>query len=176
MRWTIHGERWLYESDWVGLSLVDVELPSGARFEHHVIRVPQEACGVVVTDPDRGVLLLWRHRFTTDVWGWEIPAGRIDPGESREQAAHRETLEETGWRVGSLRHLTTYFPLSGTSDATFHLFVGTDAERVGDPTDTDEAERVEWLSWERVRHEIGSGGISEGMALTALLWILALEP
>ncbi len=47
--------------------------------------------------PARGVLLLWRHRFITDTWGWEIPAGGIDPGETPPDAAARETLEETGW-------------------------------------------------------------------------------
>ena len=76
----MHGERSVYESEWMNLSLVDVELPSGKRFEHHVLRMPCDAAGVVVDDPDRGVLLLWRHRFISDTWGWEVPAGRVDPG------------------------------------------------------------------------------------------------
>jgi 8-oxo-dGTP pyrophosphatase MutT (NUDIX family) len=175
MRWTVHGERWLYESDWVSLSLVDVELPSGARFEHHVVRMPAAAAGVVVDDPERGVLLLWRHRFTTDSWGWEIPAGRIDVGETPEVAGRRETLEETGWAPGALEHLTTYFPHNGTSDATFHLFHTESAEHVGDPTDTDEAERVEWVPWSTIRNEIAAGRVGDGLSLTALLWVLALR-
>ena len=71
MKWTVHGERMIYESPWVSLALADIEIPGGERFEHHVIRMPAEAAGTVVHDPDRGVLLLWRHRFTTDTWGWE---------------------------------------------------------------------------------------------------------
>ena len=66
----MHGERVIYDSEWVRLALTDVELPSGKRFEHHVVRMPYLAAGTVVDDPDRGVLLLWRHRFTTDTWGW----------------------------------------------------------------------------------------------------------
>lgn len=173
MRWTVHGERWLYESDWVGLSLVDVELPSGARFEHHVVRMPAHASGVVVSDPERGVLLLWRHRFTTDTWGWEIPAGRVDDGETPEDAGRRETLEETGWEPGPLRPITSYFPHNGTSDATFHLFRADGAEHRGEPTDPDEAERVEWLTWEQVRQELAAGHVGDGLSLTALLWVLA---
>lgn len=173
MRWTVHGERPLYESEWVNLVLSDVELPSGSRFEHHVIRMPAEAAGVVVHDDDLGVLLLWRHRFTTDTWGWEIPAGRVDAGETPEQAGARETLEETGWRPGPLRHLTTYFPHNGSSDATFHLFAAHGAERVGQPADTDEAERVEWLAWDRVRDEVAAGNMGDGLSLTAVLWCLA---
>lgn len=176
MRWTVHGERWLYESDWVGLSLVDVELPSGARFEHHVVRMPAQAAGVVVTDPSQGVLLLWRHRFITDSWGWEVPAGRIDEGETPAEAGRRETLEETGWQPGPVRQLTSYFAHNGTSDATFHLLAADGAEYVGEPTDPDEAERVEWVPWERVREEIAAGRVRDGLSLTALLWVLALEP
>jgi 8-oxo-dGTP pyrophosphatase MutT (NUDIX family) len=108
MRWTVHGERWIYESEWVGLSLVDVEQPSGARYEHHVVRMPAQAAGVVVMDDDRGVLLLWRHRFITDSWGWEVPAGRIDAGETPLAAGGRETLEETGWEPGPMRPLASY--------------------------------------------------------------------
>ena len=40
--------------------------------------------------------MLWRHRFITDSWGWEIPAGGVDAGETPEDAAAREVLEETG--------------------------------------------------------------------------------
>ena len=175
MRWTVHGERVLYDSEWMRLALTDVELPSGRRFEHHVMRMPAAASGVVVDVPDRGVLLLWRHRFTTDTWGWEIPAGRIDEGESPEEAGHRETLEETGWEPGPLRPLTTYFPHNGSSDATFHLLATDSATYVGEPTDPDEAERVEWVPRERVLEEVRAGKVGDGLSLTALLWHLSLD-
>src|SRR3954447_18080616 len=87
MRRTVHGEKPLYESEWVSLTLVDVELPDGRRFDHHVVRMGHPAAGVVVHDPARGLLLIWRHRFIPDAWGWEIPAGRLDPREAGAAAA-----------------------------------------------------------------------------------------
>jgi 8-oxo-dGDP phosphatase len=174
MQWQVHGERTIYDSEWVRLALTDVELPSGKRFEHHVVRMPHAAAGVVVDDPNRGVLLLWRHRFTTDTWGWEIPAGRIDPGETPEQAARRETVEESGWEPGPLTSMTTYFPHNGTSDATFHLFVTTTARHLGDPTDTDEADRVEWVPWDDIVAAMRRGEVGDGLSLTALLWRRAM--
>lgn len=173
MRWTVHGGRTVYRSDWVALELVDVEVPDGERFEHHVVRVPHPAAGVVVQDPDRGVLLLWRHRFITDSWGWEVPAGGIDEGETPEQGAAREVLEETGWRPGPMEHLATYHPSNGLSDQTFHLFLARGAEHVGDPEDPGESERIEWLPLDRVREELTGGGISDGLTLTALSYALA---
>jgi 8-oxo-dGTP pyrophosphatase MutT (NUDIX family) len=173
-RWRVHGERSLYESDWMNLRLVDVELPDGARFEHHVLRIPQPAAAVVVHDPARGVLLIWRHRFVVDTWGWEIPGGRIDKGETAEDAAARETLEETGWRPGSLRLIGAYHPLAGSVDQTFNVFLADGAAHEGDPHDRNETERVEWVPVPGVRELIRAGEISDGYSLTGLLWALEL--
>jgi 8-oxo-dGTP pyrophosphatase MutT (NUDIX family) len=174
VRWTIHGERSLYESEWVRLRLVDVEIPGGPRFEHHVVRAPQPAAGVVVIGEDRAsVLLLWRHRFITDTWGWEIPAGRVDAGESFEAAAAREVQEETGWQPGPLTRLGTYFPNNGVADTTFHLYVADGASPIGEPTDWSESERVEWVGVEDLRRAITAGEVGDGMSLTGLCWALA---
>ena len=172
MRWTVHGEEVLYASEWVGLTLVDVEIPGpqGRRFDHHVVRIPAPASGVVVHDPDRGVLLLWRHRFITDTWGWEVPAGKVDPGETAEEAAGREVLEETGWRPGPLRHLVSYAPANGVADHRYEVFWAHGATYVGEPADLTEADRIEWVPVERVRTEIASGRVDNGLSLTALLW------
>jgi len=174
VRWTVHGERSLYESEWMSLRLVDVELPSGPRFEHHVLRIPREAASLVVRDEAGRVLLLWRHRFITDTWGWEVPGGRIDEGESGEQAAARETLEETGWRPGPLRHLFSYHPMPGAVEQRFNVFLADGATQEREP-EPDEAARVEWVEPARVRELVLGGEVRDGYSLTALLWAMAAE-
>jgi 8-oxo-dGTP pyrophosphatase MutT (NUDIX family) len=174
MRWIVHGERVVYDSPWVRLALTDIEIPGGERFEHHVVRMPAEAAGTVVHDPERGVLLLWRHRFATDTWGWEVPAGRVDDGETPVQAAQREALEETGWRPGPIRLMTTYHPNNGTSDATFHLFAAEGATYEGEPTDASESERIEWVAVDALLTEMAAGRVMDGLSLTALLWWLTV--
>jgi 8-oxo-dGTP pyrophosphatase MutT (NUDIX family) len=173
VRWTVHGERTLYDSDWMRLTLVDVELPSGERFEHHVVRFPQEASGTVVRDPQRGILLLRRHRFTVDTFAWEVPAGRADHGESPEDAALRETAEETGWRPGPLRSLGSFHPMPGSVDQTFHVFEAEGAEQVGEP-DPDETAAVEWKPDDEVRRMLRDGSITDGLSLVALYRALEL--
>ena len=175
MEWIEHGERSIYESPWVSLRLVDVEVPGGARFEHHVVRRKLPAAGTVVHDSDRGVLLLWRHRFITRTWGWEVPAGRVEEGEDLADAAAREVLEETGWRPGPLRHLFGYHPTNGSSDTRFEVFAADAAEHVGDPTDASEADRVEWVPVATVRELVRSGELTDGLSLTALSWWLLHE-
>jgi 8-oxo-dGTP pyrophosphatase MutT (NUDIX family) len=171
-RWRVHGERSVYESDWVSLRLADVELPDGRRFDYHVVRSPRGAASVVAVDPSLGVLMVWRHRFITDTWGWEVPAGGLDDGESPEQAAARETLEETGWRPGPLRKLGVYYPSNGRSDERFHVFVADGAVEEGEP-DRTEAERVEWVPVDTLRAHIEAGLVQDGFSLTSVLWALA---
>ena len=96
-------------------------------------------------------------------------------GETPEQTAVRETLEETGWRPGPVRRLTTYFPHNGSSDATFHLFAAAGATEVGAPTDPSESERVEWVPLDTLRDEIRAGRVGDGLSLTALLWWFTFE-
>jgi 8-oxo-dGTP pyrophosphatase MutT (NUDIX family) len=172
MEWIEHGERTLYDSPWVTLALVDVEVPGGARFEHHVVRRRNPAAGVVVHDPDQGLLLLWRHRFITRTWGWEVPAGAVEAGESLEDAAAREVLEETGWRAGPLTHLFGYHPNNGLTDVRFEIFESAGASHVGEPTDPSEADRVEWVPVDQVRRLVRDGEVLDGLSLTSLSWWL----
>jgi 8-oxo-dGTP pyrophosphatase MutT (NUDIX family) len=174
VRWIVHGERSLYDSDWVNLRLVDVEIPGGTRFEHHVVRTRPAAGVVMVSDDRSSVLLLWRHRFITDTWGWEIPAGRVEDDETVEAAAAREAEEETGWRLtGPLRPLGPYFPNNGVADTAFHLFVAVGAAHVGEPTDWAESDKVEWVGLDEVRRAISGGEVLDGMSLTGLCWAMA---
>ena len=172
MKWITHGERELYASEWVRLTLVDVEVPDGPRFEHHVVRMPHFAAGTVVHDATRGLLLIHRHRFITDTWGWEVPAGRIDPGETAAEAAARETLEETGWRPGPLTQLFAYQPQNGVSDQRFNIFLADGATHVGPPSDPGESDRIEWIGLDDVRDLVQHGEMSDGLSLTAVLYAL----
>jgi 8-oxo-dGTP pyrophosphatase MutT (NUDIX family) len=166
-KWRVHGERRLYASEWLNVSLADVELPDGTRFDHHVVRLPHPAVGTIVTDGARGILLLRRHRFVTDTWGWEIPAGRVDPGETLEQAAERESIEETGWRPLGLEHLGFSHPTNGLMEQRFEYFVSSSADRVG-AFDRTETESVAWFDPEDVRTLMAQGEIPDGLSLTAL--------
>ncbi|MGH9063679.1 MAG: NUDIX hydrolase [Acidimicrobiales bacterium] len=174
MEWTVHGQRRVYESRWVNLDLLDVELPDGQRFEHHVVRMQRVAAAVVLDDADR-VLLLWRHRFIADSWGWELPTGIVEPGESAVAAAAREVEEETGWRPGPLRLLVSYQPCIGIADTPHDLFVAEGAERVGQPTDVTEAERVEWISLSEVPALIEQGKVRDAATLVGLLRVMLAE-
>ena len=131
--WRAHGERAIYDSPWVWLGQVDVEPPGGDRYWHHVVRL-RTAAVMALVDGEERVLMLWRHRFVPDRWGWELPGGLVDDGEEPAVAASRELAEETGYRAGQVEHLVSFQPMPGTVDAEHHVYVGGDPLRIGDPT------------------------------------------
>ncbi len=164
MEWQVRSRRTLYRSWFVELHVDRVELPDGRIIDHEVVSVPRDGAATVAVDPDRGMLLIHRHRFITGVWGWEVPGGLVEPGEQPIEAAAREFVEETGWEPGPLEHLTSLYPASGLSDQRFHLFLAPGARHVGEPTEQNEASRIEWRSFEQVGADVRSGAIADGVA------------
>lgn len=171
MKWQVHGAREVYSSPWVTISLVDVEVPGGRRYEHHAIS-SKDAAGVIVSDPDRGVMLMWRHRFLGDKWGYEVPGGMIEPGESPEEAARRECIEESGWSPGPLRLLQHFSPNAGQSTQTFWVYAAAGGEQVG-AAHSDEAERIDWVDDAQLRRIVADNQVLDGLSAIAVLHHLA---
>lgn len=173
--WQVHGRRWLYESRWVRLGLVDVELPDGQRFEHHVVWMPSAAMTALLDDAGNKVLLMWRHRFVPDVWNWELPGGLVEDGEDPAEAAAREVEEETGYRPRRLEHAVTFEPMIGMVESPHHVYIGYGAERVGEPSEANEMQRMAWISLTDVPQLIADGLVRNSGSLVALLHVLAIK-
>jgi 8-oxo-dGTP pyrophosphatase MutT (NUDIX family) len=172
MQWKVNSERSLYKDQWVDVRSADIELPDGRHLDHRLIRTAPTA-GVVVVNGSGRVLLLWRHRFITDTWGYELPMGQIRPGEEPHVAAAREVEEETGWRPGPLTALLYLQPSAGETTAQHHVYQTDSATYVGDPTTAHEAEHVEWVRLDAVTHLIARKQIVNSTTVAALLLVLS---
>jgi 8-oxo-dGTP pyrophosphatase MutT (NUDIX family) len=167
-RWRTFGERTIYGDPWVWLGQVDVQIPGNDRFWHNVVRLRRAAVMALVDGSDR-VLLLWRHRFVADRWGWELPGGLIDAGEDPEETAKRELAEETGYRAGRVERLVTFQPMVGTIDSEHVVFVGRDPEKIAEPMELSESDRIEWVARASVPDLIAAGQIWNAGTLIGLL-------
>jgi 8-oxo-dGTP pyrophosphatase MutT (NUDIX family) len=172
LRTKVFGERTVYDNPWVRLTLVDIEPPDGHRFEHHVVRL-QTVVLTLVTDSQDRVLMLWRYRFATDEWGWELPGGILEEGEDPASTAVREVVEETGWRPRKVEPLVSFQPMPGMVDTPHKIYVGSDAVLTGEPTDIEEAAHVDWIPLTAINDLIAKGQILGSGSLVGLLYLLS---
>lgn len=153
--------------------MADVEAPTGERWEHHVVHLGRVAVALVVNERDEA-LMLWRYRFATDQWGYELLGGIIDGDEDAAETAAREAEEESGWRpIGGAEHLLSFEPVPGMVTAGVDVFLWQRAERVGEPSDAEEAGRIEWVPLSRMVELAARGELLGAGTLVAVLYYLA---
>jgi 8-oxo-dGTP pyrophosphatase MutT (NUDIX family) len=171
LRTKIFGERTVYDNEWVRLALVDIETPDGRRFEHHVVRLQTVVLTIVINDANQ-VLMMWRQRFATDEWGWELPGGILGPGEDPAVCAIREVVEETGWHPEAVEHLISFQPMPGMVDTPHKVYLSRSAKKIGEPTDREEAARIEWVPADTVIDLAAKGQLLGAGSLVGLLYLL----
>ena len=112
----ISSER-LYSGRIVNLDLDTVRFPDGSTGQLEMLRHPGASAVVPFlddpADPDPRVLLIRQFRHAAEGFIWEVPAGRLDPGETPEACARRELEEETGMRARAVERLTTIYTTPG---------------------------------------------------------------
>jgi ADP-ribose pyrophosphatase len=171
--WRVFGERTIYDNRWVQLGLADVEAPNGERWEYHVVHLARIAIAMIVNEPAGEVLMLWRYRFATEQWGYELLGGLVEEGERSAATAAREAAEESGWApVGEPEKLISFQPLPGNVTVPMDVYLWRQFERVGEPTDAEEAGRVEWVPLSRVTELAARGELLGAGTLVALLYYL----
>lgn len=162
----------IYESDHVCLYTDKVRFPSGYIIEkYHQIHYPKEAVAVVIFNEKNDILFIHNRRYTVGHLEWEIPAGKIEPGENIEVAAEREAKEETGCELRDLKYLCSQNPCNGMSDAIVHVF----AARVfveNQILDTDEVSSKRWFTEEEYLELLRANGTKDGVSILAVLYAL----
>lgn len=99
----------------------EVELPGGGSARLDLIRHPGASAVVPFLSRDE-VLLIRQYRYAAGGEIYEVPAGKLDPGEAPEACARRELEEETGYRADGLEALADIFTTPGFTDERIYLF------------------------------------------------------
>ena len=158
----------VYDSPWCAPDRDAIRLPDGAMGEYHIFRIP-DAVVVVPVTTDGHIAMIWQHRHPHGKTHWEVPAGRMNPGEAPEQAAQRELIEETGHTAGELVPLTGFYPVNGISDHFAHAFLALECQATG-KLQLDDTERI--LMHKRpiaeVRAALHNGEFKDGFSALAL--------
>lgn len=170
--WRTHATRVVYRNPWITVFEHDVTRPNGTTGIYGVVSCGLAAGVVAFVDGDR-ILMVRQWRFITDRPEWEIPTGKVNPGEPVEAAVRRELEEETGYVVtGDLVPLSSFVSSKSVVDETAHLFVATACEPTG-RAGGDETETIEVrpMPFEEVVAMVESGEIVDAMTVIAVLLV-----
>ena len=167
----VRSER-IYDSGWCGLRRDILRLDDGREQEYHVIEIPDAIVAVPVTREGR-IVLIGQYRYPHGKTHWEVPAGRISRGEDPEQAARRETREETGYEPGRMVALPGFYPANGITAHWAHAFVALDCVEAGAP-ELDPSERivVRTFSREEVEALLDAGELADAFTALTLCYFL----
>jgi ADP-ribose pyrophosphatase len=149
-----------------------VRFPDGSVGELEMIRHSGASAVVPVLFDDRDpeVLLIRQFRHAADGPIWEVPAGRLDPGEDPDACARRELIEEAGYEAGRLERLITIYTTPGFTDERIHLFVARDLTPTPHDREPDEFIETHRVTLSRALDMVRSGEIVDGKTAVSLLF------
>ena len=164
----------VYTGRVISLDVDHVRFPDGTTGDLEIIRHPGASAIVPsLTDPagaDPQLLLLKQYRYATGGILYEIPAGRLDPGEVPEQCARRELLEETGCTAESIVPLISMFTTPGFTDERIHLFLASGLTRGEARREADEFIEVETIALSAALRMVESGEIQDAKTALGILF------
>jgi 8-oxo-dGTP pyrophosphatase MutT (NUDIX family) len=152
----------------IDVSTERLRYANGREYDLDFVRHPGAAAVVAVDRADR-VCMVRQYRHGIGDFLWEIPAGKLDPGEAPQLCAVRELAEETGVSASRWTSLGQYLPAPGIFTEVIHLYLARDLA-VGAPApDSDEELELQWYPIADAMARVQSGEWNDGK--TALgLW------
>lgn len=149
----------------------EVRLPDGKTGVREYITHPG-AVAIIAVLPDGRLIFERQFRYPLHRAFLEIPAGKIDPGETIEACARRELREETGYEAALWEHIGVMHPCIGYSNERIEVFLARELTHVGHQWDEGEFLELLSLSLDEVRSAVARGEITDGKTMTALFMAL----
>jgi ADP-ribose pyrophosphatase len=157
----------IYAGIVVNLNVDTVTLPNGLTVDLEVVRHPGAAAVVPLKD-DGMVILIRQFRHAAGGFIYEIPAGKLHPGEDPKACAARELEEEVGFRVGKLELLSSIFTAPGFTDEVIHIYKATGLTIGQQQLDRDEVLEVIEIPLLEAIGMIETGAIRDAKSIVGL--------
>jgi len=141
-----------------------VDRKSNFRIRRSVVRHRGSAVMMAVDERNR-ILLVKQYRLPADGYLWELPAGKVDPGETPLQTARRELIEETGYRARKWTRLASFFVSPGYVQERMTIYPAQGLTAGKSTPMEDERIETKWFSAPQVGRMIRSGKIEDAKTL-----------
>jgi len=157
----------IYRGKIVDLGLEALELPNGQSVELEIVRHPGGAAAVALDQEDR-VCLLRQYRHAAGGWLWELPAGKLEPGEMPFSTAQRELVEEAGVEAEDWIDLGAMHSSPGILTEVVHLYLATGLRRVAKSHEIHEVIEIHWIPFGQALTWCLDGTITDAKSLIGL--------
>ncbi len=155
----------------INLRLDVVSLPRGGRAQREIIEHPGASAVAAVLENEK-LLLVRQFRKPFEKFLLEIPAGKLNAGESFEECAARELEEETGYTASELVEIMDFYPSPGYSNEKIKIFRAGGLVKTKKMPDPDEFIQTVEVGMNDVLSYVKTGKIKDGKTVAALLAIL----
>lgn len=142
---------------------------TGWHMKRSIVRHHGSAVMMAVDAKNR-VMLVRQYRMPAKQLLWELPAGKVDDGESVSQAAKRELIEETGLRAKKWKKLVSFFPSPGYVEEKMTIFLATELTQGSAQPMEDERIETRWFTKKEVRDLIASNKILDSKTMIGFLF------
>ena len=157
----------IYTGKVVTLNVDTVRLPNGVTIDLETIRHPGAAAVVPIKD-DGTVVLIRQFRHAAGGFIYEIPAGKLSPGEDPLHCAARELEEEVGYQASSFELLSSIFTAPGFADEVIHIYKATGLTKGRQQLDRDEVLEIVEMPLDQAIERIQDGTIRDGKTIVGL--------
>jgi ADP-ribose pyrophosphatase len=162
-------ESLLYQGKIIHLKKLSVRLPNGKEAEREVVCHPGAVA--VLAEPEPGKLVLVEQfRKPVEQTLFEIPAGKLEPGENPQSAAIRELREETGYEASSVQLVYKFFTSPGFADEKIELYYASGLVKGQASPDEDEFVNTVIYQKSELQNLLRTGQIKDAKTIVGLLW------
>lgn len=156
----------IFQGKIISLQVDTVKLPDGSEATREIVRHPGAVAVLAIHEGKMVVVEQFRKPLNKSEI--EIPAGKLDPGESPETAAMRELKEETGYTADSLIPLGSYYTSPGFADEIIYIYAAENLQQGEMQLDEDEFLQVTELTLEEAYEAMRQGRIHDAKTIHAL--------
>jgi ADP-ribose pyrophosphatase len=142
--------------------------PDGFEIKRAIVQHGGSAVMMPIDDRNR-ILLVRQYRLPARASLWEIPAGRVDKGETVLQAAKRELREETGYKARTWTKLASFYASPGFLAEKMTVFLATGLTEGEKEPMEDERIEMQWFRAKELDEMIGAGKIQDAKTMIGFL-------
>ena len=160
----------VYKNKWMEITEDITEKDNKKRMYAHILTT--DSVFIVPVNDKNEIAMINLYRYPIKEISWEVPAGSIDEGETKETAAQRELQEETGYISNKFTYINRHHSYVAFSNEVGYVFLAENLEKTGNNQMTEEGiTKLKFFSWEKVFEMIRGGEITDTNTISPLFMI-----